>query len=520
MRAAICTLSRNHAQSDRATAWRAMVACCVFLGMHATANAAPQASLDTLRSQLTALDSSLSQGPATDRTLTEILSQHGLDNLSEAAPPRLSAHPDPRHRVFAGPAAVEVVDFRIALAILAQSYDGKDNGDVILAQGDRGSQALSFRGGVVTLNDIRSAAARLSRASGTQALTIPVVLWEDTLLRLVPGDDLVLSRAHGAFVMSFGRVEITGASLSVTEDANPLSSEFVPFLTVGGGGSLALRDSRVSGLGFGWTEKFSGLSVVSHPFMPSLGPSVIEGNVIEDIVTLVLSGTSDAHVTGNQFHNVRDNALRLTRAPRAQVAGNLFHGEAPTNAIRLLDRSNDAHLAGNVFLGGTRAAILVRGGSDRVQVAGNLLWRRDGAAIKFLNTACGRASGNIALDGRQKGIEVRKSPGTVLSGNTIGGVHSSGIWISDQPDGAVTRLSDNVLVRNGSGLATATAARIVLDGNDLSQQLPRLVDGDLNPQNAVLIADLRGQTPLTLTAGGTGPMPFAQAGPCQTEDRR
>jgi nitrous oxidase accessory protein NosD len=239
--------------------------------------------------------------------------------------------------------------------------------------------------------------------------------------------------------------------------------------------------------------------------MPSQGITRIVRSRFESVVSLVIAGSDGAWLSDNRFHNVRDNALRLSRAPDAVVSGNLFSGTAPTNAIRLLDRSDDVRLTGNVLLGGRRAGILVASGSDGAVLAGNVIWARAGGAIKFLRAACGRAERNIVLDGAQKGIEVRASPGTAVRGNLIGGNHSSAIWISDQPQDALTRVEGNIIAGNGAGLATATAARIRLARNDFSAQLPRLVQGDILAQNRTLLADLAGATPIILTSAAATP---------------
>ena len=465
--------------------------------------------LDQLRERLSALAHTLDRHPAMrDLPLAELLSRHGLDKVASrlAAEERaVGALPAPRLRVPDSPATLEPTDLRLPLAILSQSYSSDDNRDVILAQGpgEGPGDGLvpAFRGGTVTLADL-GRAGLLRAGDAGPVLTRPLILWEDTRLVLSQGETLALSRPGGAFIASFGQVEITGAEITVDGGPNAHSAEFIPFLVVGGGGMLTMEDATIRGLGFGWTEKFAGVSVVAHPFMPPIGPSRIERSHFDQVVTLALAGTPDIRVTDNRFHDVRDNALRLTRGPRARVQGNLFFGNGPTNAIRLLDGTSDAVMSGNLLLGGTRAGILVGGSSDNVRVVGNVVWRRDGAAIKFLGTACGHVALNIALDGRQKGIEVRQSPGTLVHRNLISGSHSSAIWISAQPRGAVTRLTDNILAGNGEGLATATAQRIVMSGNDFTAQLPRLVSGDLQPQNATLARDLRGRDPMLLTAAG------------------
>ncbi len=406
-------------------------------------------------------------------------------------------------------ARAEVSNFRLVLAILSQSYGNKDNLDVTMAQGDRGFDTLLFREGEVTLDDIRAAMRSSGQdpefSQGAPVLRRPVVLWEDTILRLTPADNLRFSRPDGAFIISLGRVEIEGSDLSVTGGENPHAPEFVPFLTVAGGGSLKMVGARVNGLGFGKTPKFSGVSVAGHTLMPPLGNTVIADTEFNDVFTLSIAGRNDARITGNTFEDMRHNALGLAGAPGTEISGNLFFGSAPTNAIRVLDNSDDTKVFGNILLSGERAGILVQGRSDRVAVTDNVVWRRGGSAIKFLKTECSLAAGNLVLDTSQKGIEVRKSNGSTVRNNTIVGSLSAGVWISAQPAGAVTHVTDNSFFGNSAGVSTAVGAQVVLAGNDLRKQFPRLLDGDIALQTRAILTDLTGQQPVTITASGTGP---------------
>ncbi|MEM8730017.1 MAG: right-handed parallel beta-helix repeat-containing protein [Pseudomonadota bacterium] len=473
----------------------------------AASGAQTAAQLNDLRIRLADLDEALETDPRNREVpLAELLHRHGLDRVASrlAAEERASEIGRAlRVSIPDTPAIAEKTDLRLVLTLLSQSYTTNDNRDVLFAAGPDDTMVQAFRGGEVTLGDLeRAGVLRPAEGAVPAELIRPIVLWEDTRLRLSAGETLALSRPGGAFIISLGYVEIHGAELVVAGGENRHSADFVPFLTIGGGGALSMIDSTVRGLGFGWTQKFSGVSILAHPFMPPIGGSQIIRSHFDEIVTLVLAGTPDVRVMDNRFHDVRDNALRLARSPRARVQGNLFFGDGPTNAIRLLDGTSDAVMSGNLLLGGDRAGILIGRGSNRVRVVGNVIWRRDGAAIKFDRTDCGYASLNIALDGRQKGIELRQSPGMVLHRNLISGAHSSAIWISAQPHGAVTRVTDNILSGNGEGFATATARRLALVGNDLTAQMPRLVSGDLVPQNAAIAMDLKGRKPMLLSAGG------------------
>ncbi|MEM7522039.1 MAG: right-handed parallel beta-helix repeat-containing protein [Pseudomonadota bacterium] len=402
----------------------------------------------------------------------------------------------------AAPQEVGTTDFRILLASLAQAHTGKNNQAVINAQGLRGPVAVSVRSGTVGLDDLRGISASLGfapRPDGT--LTAPVVIWPDATLELAPGERLALARDKGAFLMSMGTLRVSGATIEAVGPKNAVTPSFTPFVTVLQGGAIEMQGATLRGLGFGQTPKFLGLSVVGALMTREEGQVQISNTVIDGLKGVFLASAPGAVLEGNTFFNMRDASLQLTDAPRTRIAGNLFVGEAPTNAIRVDMGSGHTVLEANVFLGGERVAILVDRGSDHVEVRGNLVWGRDGAGVKFLRTRCGIIEDNLILDNRQKGIEVRRSTDTVVGNNVIAGNRSAGIWVSAQNAAAQTALKGNVLRGNGAGLATATGAEIWLSGNNLAGQMPKLVDGDISSLTRHFVIDLRGETPLRIRDG-------------------
>ncbi|MBD3666056.1 right-handed parallel beta-helix repeat-containing protein [Sulfitobacter sp. TSTF-M16] len=401
-----------------------------------------------------------------------------------------------------GPVDAGTTNFRLMMASLAQSYSGINTLSVITAQGARGSTALSIRSGTVTLADVRSLFAANGmppRADGT--FTAPLVLWPDATLRLSPGERMGLARDQGAFVLSMGHLEINGALIEVVGGENPHEPVFMPFVTVLGSGSIQMVGSTLRGLGFGRTAKFAGLTVAGNPLMQAKRRVILRGNLFDDIKIVTIAGAPAAEISGNTFSNARNNALNVMNAPYAVVRGNLFRGTAPTNAIRVDLGSDHALIAQNVFLGGERVAVLINGNSNSVAVRDNLIWRRDGAGIKFLNTRCGLAEGNILVDNRQKGIEVRKSDGVVVQQNLITGNRSAGVWVSAQAEDARTAVRDNIFEANGAGLSAATGAEIWISGNNFSRQLPKLLDGDIARLSTRLVRDLRGEGSWRLNRG-------------------
>lgn len=473
-------------------------------------DAAPDPALIKLDQQLAELSDMLTSDPAAlDLSLQQLLKRTGLTGLSTGLllPDQTPETVQPPHSAPTHMAAATVESFRTALAVLSQTHGSQDNLDVLNAQSGGQTDALSFRSGLVTLDHIRASLAQLrpdaQMPQGQDVLRMPIILWDDTLLQLGPNDDLQLSRNEGAFIISLGRVALTGSRISAVGEENPTSKDFHPFVTIAGGGVLQAHEASFAGLGFGNTPKFSGLSVMDHPLFSPLGNTQIADSRFEDLQTVSLTGISKAEVFGSQFYNMRNNALLLSSATKTKVHGNLFFGAGPTNAVRVLRGSDHSTINGNVLLKGERSGIVVQGQSNHVVVSGNVIWRRGGGAIKITKSHCGVLRHNMILNSRQKGVDIRASSQTSVQANMISGSRSTGIWISEQSRGAVTYLSDNILRQNKSGLSTATAAQIMLARNDLSDQLPRLIEGDIVLQNRAIATNLRGTVPMLITASDT-----------------
>ena len=468
------------------------------------ATAAPDWKLMDLRTKLAALAATLKTDDAA-RSLPVSALVAGLEGYVRHIPWQTTG-------TFAestGPATIGWTDTRFALATLSQVHGGEDNLAVVQASGVNGTDAIQIESGVVTLDQLRS---RMTNRfvgrdieTGADLLRIPLVIGEDATLRLGPGDALMLSRRDGAFIVSYGRIEVFGAEISATAEPSEANEEYVPFIASVGSGSVHLSDATLKHLGFGNTEKFSGLSIVAYPTMRPAKRTVIENTRFEDMVTLAVVGVTDAEMHDNRFFDMRRNPLLLSHSPNALVAGNLFTGRSPTNAIRVSNGSGGTEVTGNVILEGSRAGLLISSGSDNVLVSRNLIWRRNGGGVKLQGVTCGRIERNVILDDKQKGIEVRDSTDAILHANTIVGNQNAGIWVSGQKKGEVTYITDNLLRENGSGLTTAAGAAIALKGNDLSNQFPRLLDGDITQQFRTIITDLRGEAPILLDAGGARP---------------
>jgi poly(beta-D-mannuronate) C5 epimerase len=403
-------------------------------------------------------------------------------------------------------ARLEWTDKRHALAAMAQVYGGTNNSKVVEAGRPEDFEALAIVEGTLTLDALRArlTARHLARdtATGTDVLRVPLIISDGATLRLQSGEALWLSNADGAFIVNFGKLEVFGGEIAAVEATREVVSVFAPFVTSVGSGTVHLSGATIRDLGFGYTAKFAGFSILSHPAMTADGRNLIQNSRIENLVSLVVSGVRRVDVHGNRFLDMRRNPLLVSGAPDAIISGNLFSGQTPTNAIRVANNSDRTELRQNVVLEGARTGLLVSSGSDNVVISRNLIWRRNGGGIKLYNVRCGSVDGNVILDDKQKGVEVRSSEDSVVSRNRIIGNANAGVWVSALPDGNVTYVLDNLIRENGSGLSTASAGDIALSGNDLSNQFPRFLDGDITQQFRAIIDDMSGRRPILLNSGG------------------
>ncbi len=407
------------------------------------------------------------------------------------------------------PPEVSALNMRLALTPLTQAFGPEDNTLVLGAQSSTSGQAIVIRKGNATLADLQT---YLQLGSGGTTLTLktPLVIMGGAALVLGPGDVLELSRSDGAFVVNFGQLQIQGATVRAVGDTNARIRSFEPFVTTAEAGTVDIRAGRFIGLGFGDTQKFSGFSIMRSVLQSPDRPSRIENSSFEGIISLSLSGDTGAVLRGNRFHDMLGPSLTVSRTQDARILSNVFYGGMPTNAIRFETGSADGVIAGNVILGGDRAGIVVRTNSVGVTVANNIVWNRQGGGIALFESDCGQVHNNLVIENHQKGIEVRASVSAQLSNNTIFSNESAGIWISDQPAGAQTMLTGNIVSFNGAGLAGAKTEVILMDGNDFSRQYQQFLSGDIAIQTPEVARHMRGESPFVIASGGVSDvMPIA-----------
>jgi len=503
----------------------ACVCLTVLCPLRASALPPDQISLD-LQVRLGSLAQADADPAARGRSAAVLISDAKLPDLAAEASqkpgygpvlgPVLTA-PQPRRDALALPLRVPAakapaaeggrMDVRLALTMLSMTHDDEDNFAVLDAQSDPQRNALVVKSGEADLADLvamlrqTGLAGQVSGRSLT--LKVPLVIWPGAALRLARGDEILLSRPDGAFVMNFGSLTAEGAAIRSLGDVNERIRRFRPFLTTADRGVLILRRSELTGLGFGATTKFAGIAVQRNLLRPTDQPAIIESNLFEDVLSVVVQGETGARFTDNRIRDSRGPALVVQGTRGVTISGNLFNGVQPTNAIRLEQGSAAGVIAANVILGGERAGILVRQDSPDVMISGNVVWNRKGGGITVQHSACARVEGNLVIGNTQKGIEMRDAPAGRVTANSVLSNKSAALWISNQQPGAETRIEGNVLAFNGEGFAAGQGGTLILVNNDLTRQYLQFVAGDLVPMANQLARDMRGGTEIVLQTGVT-----------------
>lgn len=395
---------------------------------------------------------------------------------------------------------VQLIDLRIALVQLAIAAGANDQLSVVRAQSADAPQVIAVQDGQRSLTDIRRWLATQPEASAMMdgdVLRAPLIVLPGGALVLERGDTLLLSRSDGVFLANFGALFIDGATIAGTAEMNPLVPNFAPFVTTAGTGMARVSDAVIEALGFGETALFSGFSISNRGLYAAIGPSFVRDTVLHEGGDLTLIGTTGAVIENNLFTTTTQSDLALRAAKQSHVSGNLFLG----SGLRVTDRSDDTHLAGNVVMAATRAGITVDRASVNTVITDNFVWDSAKAGISVSDSDCAFVTRNIAISNGQKGAIVRASRQSDVVENAFLGNRSTGLFVGDQVSGTDTVVAQNTFVGNRTGLASSSADRLLLAGNDFSEQFPRFLGGDIIMQAHQIINDLQGAQEIEIAGG-------------------
>jgi len=386
----------------------------------------------------------------------------------------------PAASAITGTGTVAMGDLQIAMTQLSVAEGTNNQLRVLQAQGGQ-RDAIFISGGAMTLQELADQAAAqgiagVTRVDGAVRLTRPLILWPGAALSLQPGDVLDLAAEGGAFLLSFGRVDLAGATIRTRAIGGP--ETFRPFVLVSGEGTLVARDSLFVDLGMAGAYPFGGIMVSSRGLFKSDVPPYLAHNRFDGVGSLAISGVVGAVVEANRFDASRGTALTLSAVTDAQVSGNLILGTVGSAGIKVGDGADGLHLTGNVIAGGRHNGISLSGNSTDIDIRGNLVLDNGGSGLSADRVTCVEIADNAILHSGQSGVRLQTSGAARISGNALAGNAGTGVVVNAQPAATAVEVTANLLAANRVGVAGAAIGRVTLGANDLTGQLPRLFDGE------------------------------------------
>ena len=394
-------------------------------------------------------------------------------------------------------ATVEEANLQFALVQLSMLAGTNDQLSLIKAQPDQDApKALVMRTGELTLEQLGKAVEAagiegLSRAPDGKGwiLTRPLVVWQDAALRLMPGEELTMSTERGAFLLSFGRLAMKGATLAGDAKVSARAPSFRPFVMVVGQGSLFADGASFAHLGFNSGSSFGGVVVAnSGLFKPEFAPVIVNSR-FNDIRMLRFERASDLYIAGNSFAG---SSLIFKGGTKLTVQRNILTDSKSTAAIVISDQAKDVALLGNMISGASGMGILVDGLSRRVSVDRNIIDSTEGVGLNIRRSACIAVDGNLVTRADSAAMRLSASGWAWVTNNAVLLNRSAGVEIQDQSTGTRLWLTGNRLAANKVGMVGAGLGDILMVWNDLADQLPRQFGGEFSPHLAGYLKAVEG----------------------------
>ena len=372
---------------------------------------------------------------------------------------------------------VRAGEIQAALTQLSILSGGNGHLSLQLAQAS-GTDVIYLVSGSATLADLGDLIQR--RDTGWY-LSRPLVIWPGASLVLQPGDELELDTASGAFVLSFGSISLTSATLRGNSGENPVVPLFRPFLLVTGQGTFRAEGSTFIDLGFDGPVAFRGVTVLTGGLMKPAVPPVVTGNQFERVFSLSFEGADGMVVADNRFGGAGAAAVSIRDGNGVTLVGNRIIGTAEGAGIRLSGRLQDVALVGNLVTDGGRNGVQIDGTTKGLLLRGNVVTGNDQSGVSIRNATCAAVQGNIVAGNGTTGLRLNRSGAMRVADNAVLNNTGSGIELSGQGGLGPVLLSDNLVAENREGLRAAGLGEVRLAGNDLHDQLPRQFAGDFAP---------------------------------------
>lgn len=393
-----------------------------------------------------------------------------------------------------GDPQVNTGDARLALTQLAIGGEVTAQDAILDAQSADGPGALYLRSGHAdpdTLYDITrdtEAAPLLAREDGAVVARGPIVVLRGAALSVGPETPLVLDGTHGAFLLSFGELKLTGAALTALSGENG----FRPFITSGGSGTLHIADSELSGLGFGTDPVTAGIAVRAGGLFRSDNPLRVTGSRLRDVGGVTVQGDHGVVIDGNIVDGARRTAFSLRDTDDVWITRNVLTDVQGHPALRLSGTITRATVADNWLSGGAGAGLRIDDGARGIAVRGNLIENFAGAGIELGERAgCVHAARNVLRGNGGAGLRAIRAGTLVAEENALIGNAAAGLSLSRALPDARALLVGNAFAGNRTGIETAALRHLRLSGGRFDAQRPRLLSGDAGQHVPRLLRSMR-----------------------------
>lgn len=405
---------------------------------------------------------------------------------------------------------VSLVPVDLVLSQIALQTGANFHSALIQAQASGKPEALMIDAGRVTLAALKlqlrdkKFSEYIEETESGLTFRIPLVIWKSAELALEKGETLGLDASQGAFLLNTGRLSVDNAAIMGVGPENKKQPAFRPFILSALSGSLNISQSKLSRLGFGDRPGMSGITLNVGGLYPVLGESTIRQTLFQDVGSVAVINGSKVNISGNRFRSSAGTAIIVSGGDDVVVKRNIIGVTAKGgHGIKVTDGANDVTLAENIISSSGSNGIFADRGVTNLEIKRNVLTGSHASGISLVSTACVEIQDNLLSSSGARGVSIRNSRSVSLSANLVTSNRGAGVAVTEQPSGQVTRLDDNDFIANRAGIYGTNAATLALARNEFSEQMPRLLEGEIAQDTARLLrASLGEEGNLTIEGSG------------------
>lgn len=406
-------------------------------------------------------------------------------------------------------------------------FDGESNNgvrDYVYEQNKTITPEFIFLNqGTFTIADVIAAIGRDQTGAidvlpdGVVRFNRPIAVGSEATL-ILSGEEareIQLNATTGAFIVNAGKLDIVGTRIvgfdveKNTEQRRGYETamhKFRPFLLSWSGSVTNLADSEFVALGYSAGRSY-GVTFNSGPvddYYHRAEPAAPTGTIVNNSFDNLYYGfyayeATDVQLVGNEYrNNIIYGIDPHDRSQRLNISLNTAYATAKKHGIIISREVNDSFIVGNLSFDNYGSGTMLDRSSSGTLVFANTLRGNHGDGMAVFESPCTIIGMNDVGGNNRAGIKVRNSWDVLLLQNRIEANKGSAIegFISDltvsdgsagrnftlDPYQPVTAFSaiGNALRGNGAGIQTAGVSEIELYGNQFRNQSERLVAGDLN----------------------------------------